>query len=266
VNSGTPALRILLISTADTGGGAELSAWNLFKAYQRRGHNVRLLVGSKRTDDRDVVLLDNDASRSRWAEFWTRSAWWLDRFSDEVPGTAGVAGLAKWIAEPLRRFNIARGKEDFHHPATWGLLESGPVDIVHCFNLHGGYFDLRILPFLSRRQHVVLDLRDAWLLSGHCAHSLDCDRWKAGCGQCPNLSTPPSIRRDATAFNWRRKQRIFAETRVSVATPSQWMMNKIGESILGGSVVQSRVIPTGIDLAVFRPAETKAVRARLGIP
>jgi glycosyltransferase involved in cell wall biosynthesis len=265
VNAAARPLRILLISTADTGGGAELSAWNLYKTYQKRGHEVRLLVGSKRTADRCVVLLDNDASRSQWAEFWMRSSGWLERFSDDLPGAAATAGLARWIAEPIRQFGIARGKEDFHYPATWGLLQSAPVDVVHCFNLHGEYFDLRVLPFLSRRQPVVLDLRDAWLLSGHCAHSLDCDRWKAGCGQCPSLSTPPSIRRDATAFNWRRKRQIFAQTRVSVATPSRWMMNKIGESILGHSVMQSRVIPTGVDLTVFRPAERRVVRARLGI-
>ena len=36
---------------------------------------------------------------------------------------------------------------------------------------------------------------DAWLLSGHCAHSFDCERWRTGCGECPDLGIEPAIRR-----------------------------------------------------------------------
>ena len=187
------------------GGGAEASAWNLFNVYRRRGYSTQLLVGRKHTDDPDVVAIDNDACRSRWAQFWIRRGERLAPAGRERRGSWRVRELASWIGEPIRSFDIARGREDFAYPATWQALESAPFDIVHCYNLHGGYFDLRVLPLLSRRHALILDLRDAWLLSGHCAHSLGCDRWKTGCGECPNLLSYPSVRRDATAFNWRRK-------------------------------------------------------------
>jgi hypothetical protein len=57
----------------------------------------------------------------------------------------------------------------------------------------------------------MLTLHDAWLLSGHCAHSFDCQRWKTGCGECPDLDVYPASPRDATACNWRRKREILAE-------------------------------------------------------
>jgi glycosyltransferase involved in cell wall biosynthesis len=95
---------------------------------------------------------------------------------------------------------------------------------------------------------------------------LGCDRWKTGCGECPNLLSYPSVRRDATAFNWRRKQNLFAQSRLNVAAPSRWMMQRVRESMLGACVAQSRVVPTGIDLSVFRPAERAAARERLDIP
>ena len=38
-------------------------------------------------------------------------------------------------------------------------------------------------------------MHDAWLVSGHCAHSLDCDRWRTGCGRCPDLTLPQPILR-----------------------------------------------------------------------
>jgi glycosyltransferase involved in cell wall biosynthesis len=112
----------------------------------------------------------------------------------------------------------------------------------------------------------VLTLHDAWLLSGHCAHSFDCERWTTGCGRCPDLSIYPAIRRDATAYNWRRKQRLYEASRLHIATPSRWLMNKVERSMLGPARVEARVIPNGVDLTVFRPAPKREVRARLQMP
>ena len=115
------------------------------------------------------------------------------------------------------------------------LRVSGP-SVIHCHNLHSGYFDLRALPWLSRVAPVVLTLHDAWLLSGHCAHSFGCDRWKNGCGACPDLSIPPAIAKDGTAANWKRKRRIFERSQLYVVTPSQWMMDRAQQSILAPAI------------------------------
>jgi glycosyltransferase involved in cell wall biosynthesis len=171
-----------------------------------------------------------------------------------------------WTGEPFRWIDVARGHEDFCYPGTRQLFESGVFDVVHCYNLHGGYFDLRILPKISRRYPVIVDLRDAWLLSGHCSHSLGCDRWKSGCGRCPDLDLYPSIRRDGSAFNWRRKQRIFARSRLYAASPSEWMMQKVRESMLGPHLQEMRVVRTGIDLSIFAPGDQERTRMQLGIP
>ena len=107
----------------------------------------------------------------------------------------------------------------------------------------------------------VLTLHDAWLLSGHCAHSFDCERWKTGCGECPDLTIEPAIRRDATADNWVRKRDIYARSRLYVATPSPWLMGRVEQSMLAPAVEQARVIPNGVDLSVFRPADKRSIRA-----
>jgi glycosyltransferase involved in cell wall biosynthesis len=259
------APRILLVSTSDAGGGAELSARSLFNAYRNRGYAVTLAVGRKRTDDPDVVGIDNDSVRSPWARFWIRVGERVEPMGHRLGDNGRLRAAAHWTGEPFRWLDVARGREDFSYPGTRQLLQSESFDIVHCFNLHGDYFDLRMLPALSQRHPVILDLRDAWLLSGHCAHSLGCERWKTGCGRCPDLDLYPSVRRDGTAFNWRRKQRIFSRSRLQVAAPSHWMMQKVRESMLGPHVQEARVVPTGIDLAVFRPGDKQRSRAELGI-
>jgi glycosyltransferase involved in cell wall biosynthesis len=183
----------------------------------------------------------------------------------------GAPRLVGWLAsfgEPQRFLNKCQGVEDFEFPGTVSLLECAPhrPDVVHAHNLHGEYFDLRYLRWLSREVPVALTLHDAWLLSGHCAHSFDCERWKIGCGHCPDLTIYPAVHRDATAYNWRRKQEIYAKSRFYVATPSKWLMRKVEESMLAPAILEARVIPNGVELAVFHPADRKAIREALGIP
>lgn len=260
--------RILQVGTADIFGGAERVAWDLFQGYRARGLVSWLAVGRKLTHDPHVVVVPNDAYGSGWARLWMAMGnmpWPL------VGRMRGARRLRHWlhlVGRPSRLLRILRGYEDFDFPGTWRLwgLTAEPPDVVHCHNLHGGYFDLRVMPWLSRQLPVVLTLHDTWLLGGHCTYSLDCQRWRTGCGHCPDLTIPQAIRRDATATNWRRKQGIYAQSRLYVATPSRWLMQKVEQSMLAPAVVESRVIPNGVDLRSFHPAGGGTARAALGIP
>jgi glycosyltransferase involved in cell wall biosynthesis len=172
--------------------------------------------------------------------------------------------LARWKSTK----SFQKGIEDFDYPDSWKLLEllSVKPDLVQAHNLHGGYFDLRFLPDLSHKVPLVLTLHDAWLLSGHCAHSLGCERWKIGCGHCPDLTIYPSIPRDATNGNWQRKRDIYRKSYLYLATPSRWLMNKVHESILMEGVIQEKVIPNGINLNAFSPSDRKKARLELNLP
>jgi glycosyltransferase involved in cell wall biosynthesis len=83
---------------------------------------------------------------------------------------------------------------------------------------------------------------------------------------CPDLSIPPSILKDATAFNWQLKKNIYSQSKFYVTTPSQWLMDKVEQSILVPGIARSRVIPNGIDLSVFFPSDRTHTRERLGLP
>lgn len=142
--------------------------------------------------------------------------------------------------------------------------------MVHCHNLHGfgltSHFDLGWLPELSLRKPVVLTLHDAWLLAGHCAHSLGCERWKTGCGDCPDLAIYPGVRRDHTAANWRRKQAVFLNSRFFLAAPCRWLLSKVEGSMLKPAIIESKVIPHGVDLNTFKPRNRQQLRRVLGLP
>lgn len=146
------------------------------------------------------------------------------------------------------------------------MLELLPqrADILHCHSLQRGYFELEALPLLSRQIPTVLTLHDAWLLSGHCTHPFGCERWRTGCGLCPDLSIPPALLRDGTARNWRRKRDIFRQSRLWVAADSRWLLDKVRASML--SHIDARVVYPGIDLTIFHPGDRAQARAELGLP
>lgn len=233
-------LRILQVSTTDVGGGAEFIAQRLFKAYREHGVDSWLAVGRKQNEDPHVLHMIDYPWHSIWVRSWRRFQ---------------------------RKFDVACGLEDFRHPGSWRLLDMLPErpDIVHCHNLHGGYFDLRALPWLSAQRPVVLTLHDEWALAGHCAYTLDCGRWRTGCGQCPYPELYPAISHDGTAWNWQRKRRIYEHSRLFVATPSQWLLDEVTESMLAPAIVEARVIYNGVDLACFRPDDPVVARQELGL-
>jgi len=262
-------MRILQVSTSDFGGGAEGSAWKLFQAYNRLGHKSWLAVGTKISNDKNVLVIPNDQQRNRWARYWIIIGNAVLPRSFNFFGMGKARSLIQNVpGQPLRLIEVACGKEDFDYPGTKSLLDLPPErpDILHCHNLHGNYFDLKELPRLSEQIPVILNLRDAWLLSGHCAHSYICERWKTGCGQCPNLSIYPATYRDATAYNWQRKKEIYSRCRLYIATPSQWLMERVEQSILAPAIIGKRVIPNGIDLSIFRPRDKFEARDELRLP
>jgi len=263
-------LRILHVNTMDRAGGAERVALGLSRAYERRGHVSRLAVGYKRGKDPNALVVPLQAATDRgitWAWPWLEIGDRLSHLVGRVRGARKLRGLLRILAQPQLLAEAQQGHEDFEFPGSWrilDLLDQRP-DVLHCHNLHGGYFDLRSLPWLSQQVPTVFTLHDMWLLSGHCSHSFDCERWKVGCGSCPDLSIYPAIRRDATAYNLRRKQEIYEQSRLYVATPSQWLMSMVERSVLARAIAGTKVVPNGVDLAVFRHGDQHEARAALGM-
>ena len=267
------SMRILQVNTYDIGGGAEAVARNLHRVYRDSGHISWLAVGSKIDTASSVLLIPNDPYRKRWAKTWIAIGNLTSHLIGKIRGVSLLRTILQiYIGQPGRVWNSWQGKEDFDFPGTWRLLAmpTERPDVVHCHNLHGNwpnsvYFDLCFLPTLSQQVPVVLTLHDAWMITGHCAHSFKCERWKKGCGNCPDLTIPPAAYADATRYNWRRKRDVYARSRLYVVTPSQWLMDKVEESILLPGVVQKKVIPNGVDLSIFHPEDKATARASVGI-
>jgi len=265
-------LNILQVNTADFGGGAERVAMNLHRRYLDMGHSATMAVGRISAgncgNDDTVVQIGNAQARNAWARAWSGLSYQLHTHEHRLGNTRRMRAITDSIARPKAWADAQLGREHFGHPGTSDLLGLTPhrPDLIHLHNLHGDYFDLRELPGLSKRVPVFVTLHDAWMLAGHCAHSLGCDRWQTGCGNCPSLGTYPAVKRDATAGNWQRKQNIYAKTRLYLAAPSKWLLDKAERSMLAPAVLDAKVIPNGVDPRIFHPGNTAEARHRLALP
>ena len=262
------SLRILHVNTSDLAGGSEQVSRQLSEAERARGYDSRLAVGKRRTSDPNVIEFPRDPGSLRWTNRVARR--WYTRLQPYAGRVRGIGRLRQallaWSSWPEIERQL--GHEVFDYPASRRLLQLSPQtpDVVHAHNLHIDYFDLTYLPRLSHAKPLILTLHDQWTMTGHCGYSYNCERWKTGCGHCPDLYSYPAIAADATDFNWRRKRDLFARSRLHVATPTEWLMRQVEQSILAPGVREARVIHLGINTNTFRPADKQQARRALGIP
>ena len=230
-------LSVLHISESDAAGGAARAAYKIHNGLNGLGHRSRMLVGRKTTADDEVRKLKRNL------------AW---RAADRVSGSV------------LDAFSLQYA----FYPSSFGLAVDPwfrSADVVQLHNLHGSYFSFTALPLLSRRRPVVWLLHDQWAMTGHVAYSLDCERWKHGCGSCPYLEEYPRLRRDTTAILWRMKRAVYARSRLQIVVPSRWLL----DLVLASPLLErfpARHIPNGIDTTIFSPGSKHEARERLGLP
>ncbi|NTU78071.1 MAG: glycosyltransferase [Chloroflexales bacterium] len=257
-------MRILLLSTYDHAGGAERVAYDTLQAYRAVGHDARMLVRYKRGDSPYVDEADQYAGAWPWAGLIAGVERQVARRA-RFRGQYRLREILRGMALPRRLLDRQSGREDFNFPYARRLLAAQwRPDVIHAHNLHGDYFDLSALAELSGQIPVVWTLHDTWAFAGHCGYFIDCERWRSGCGSCPDLRRPPAISADRTAENWRRKREIYARSRIAVATPSRWLMGLVEQSIL--RPVEAQVIPYGVATDIYRPGDRAAARAALGLP
>ena len=229
-------LSIVHFSTADIIGGSARSAYRIHTGLRAAGHHSRMLVGIKASDDADVMTIQRGP---------------ISRFSDRVANkVCDTLGLQyQFVPSSLAIPN---------HP--WVR----DADVIALYNTHGGYFAQSLVARLAAIAPVVWRLSDLWPMTGHCAYPGTCERWRSGCGDCPDLASYPAIKIDRTAYLFNKKNETYRRSALNIVAPSSWTEKCARESTLLGRFPIER-IPNGLDAAAYQPMDRSAVRQRLGI-
>jgi len=236
-------LNIVHINTHGLAGGASIVALNLIEQQRLNNHHVSYLFtyGDKGVTGAQKIPFDFDSrSLLRAQEFVIRKV-------SRIEARLGLQYCTMPPAFLLKRLDVIKS-----------------ADIVHFHNTHGGYLNLWAVSAISRMKPVVWTLHDEWAYTGHCATTLGCERWKAGCGECPHLSVNPDIRLDTTRMIFRFKASSYRKGRFVLTCPSHWLVERVGDSML--ACRERRYIPNGVDTNTFNPDRKISARSRLGLP
>jgi glycosyltransferase involved in cell wall biosynthesis len=231
------SLKVLQIHSSDYtgGGGGTVAMERLHGGLREVGVDSRILAGKK-----------------------TRES----SYSTAIP----KSGKWGFLEARLKKVTTELGLNDLHHLNSFQVKQTKAyleADLLHFHGTHG-FFNYLALPGLTKTKPAVFTLHDMWPLTGHCAYSYDCERWKIGCGRCPHPDTHPAIKRDNTRLEWKLKDWVYRRSNLAIVTLSNWLTEIAKQSMLSRFPIYQ--IPNGIDTEVYQPLDFEKCRFVLGIP
>ena len=85
------------------------------------------------------------------------------------------------------------------------------------------------------------------------------------CHHCEHLDKPIKINRDASTRNQSIKSKIYRNSRLFVASPSEWLTDMAKKSILKNRFTEFRTISNGVDEKLFKVNPKLHNKAKINI-
>ncbi len=244
-------MRIVHLSTSDIGGGAARAAYRLHTGLRRLGHDSRMLVLWKLSNDPNVIAFQPRR------DFFSRLSRKLRRRKINTDFE-------------VYRPTIPPGHEPFSDDRTEhadALIKQIPeCDLI---NLHwvGSLLDHEsFFTRISRDIPLVWRMADMGPLTGGCHYDDHCGKFTAKCGACPQLGS--NEERDLSRMVWERRNAALSALRpgqLNLVGTSRWIAEQSRKSSLLNRFPVT-VIPNGLDADVYMPREKRFCRELWNIP
>jgi glycosyltransferase involved in cell wall biosynthesis len=172
-----------------------------------------------------------------------------------------------FLSEVLQREAKKSGWIEFTGFNAITLLENSffqRSNIVHLHNLHGDFFSPAFFSIILRKKKVVWTLHDERILTGHCSCTLGCNKWKIGCGNCPDLNIYPSVFFDQTSQVLIESKKCINKLQPIIVCPSYWLADRVRDAY--PDLKRIEVIHNGVNTTIFCPYDKLEAREKLGLP
>jgi len=238
-------VKILQVSTYDISGGAARATCRLKMGLRATGHDCRMLVRHKHTEDLHTYAISSTpAGEDNLREFFLNGVI-QDHF---IP--------AHRTEKSNTMFSLPYPGSDI---AQMPALNEADVINLHWVAQYQSPVTLRKLCSLGKP--VVWTLHDQWAFTGGCHYTAGCQKYQTNCAQCPQLdnelsSIPSAVLKD--------KLDLFSGLALTFVTPSQWMADCLQKS----RVFRDRrieVIPNSLETDVFSPSSKEKAKLTLGL-
>jgi glycosyltransferase involved in cell wall biosynthesis len=240
-------MKVLLINTSERTGGAAVAANRLMLALNKAGHQAKVLVRDKQTNNPNVVSINTS--------WWKRKVNFI-RFAYE-----------RWVIFMYSRFNrknlfhvsIANtGTNICKHP----LVKE--ADIIHLHWINQGFLSLNDIQRLTGLgKPVVWTMHDMWPCTAICHHARECKKYQDSCRSCFFLYS--SNKNDLSSTVFSKKKKIIEKADITFVTCSRWLSEKAKTSVILKNK-QILTVPNPINISVYHPGNVSADRGKLNLP
>ena len=226
-------MKILHLVSCDLNSGAGRGVYWLHNALCKLGIDSKILTSFNNTRiDSSVIYLP----QSFWKKLKKRFLYKL------INSTLNLYKNRKKIM-----FNVGFDGDDFtQHPAYLA------ADIIHLHWING-LVSIRIIQKVDKP--IVWTIRDMWPMTGGCHYSLNCERYKIGCGKCPQLGSNNLY--DLSHLVVKRKCAAYPK-QLRVVGISKWLsecaqnsqiFNKISVQTISNNIDTDAFLPIAKDIA-----------------
>ena len=237
-------LKVLLINTSESTGGAAVASKRLFQALNKHGVEAKLFVKEKQSD-LDAVVTKKAGIRYSLSFLWERFVIWLS------------VGFKR---SKVFQVDIANAGVDITREKAFQ-----EADIIHLHWINQGMFSMRQLGgIITSGKPVVWTLHDMWAITGICHHARACTNFHSFCVHCPYLSKG-IFARDLSYLIFNKKRKLYLPYSLNFVGCSQWIANEAKKSAL---TKNQRIlsIPNPISIEEFYPKNQQECREKLELP
>ena len=237
-------MKVAIINTKQSGGGAAIAASRLHQALRAEGVDATLVVAEGEGGEATDVLSNTFIGKIKYK---------LNFIGER---------FRIWIAHRFTRKNLFAistadsGTDISQHPAVKS------ADIVHLHWVNQGLLSIKSIERLvATGKPVVITPHDMWYATSICHHAGQCNKYTTGCSNCPYLAKPSD--NDLSAKVWKRKQNLYQKG-VTFVVISRWLAERLNRSTLTKGVAY-REICNVIDTETFCLQDKSACRKELDI-
>lgn len=233
-------MKILHIVAGDLSGGAARGAYWLHCGLKELKIDSKVLTNSKITLGDDSVITTNKTKKDK------------------------AINIIRNQFDSLLTFFYQKRKKIIFSTGIFGIdftksNEYKEADIIHLHWINGSFVNIK---YLSKTEKpIVWTIRDMWPMTGGCHYSMECERYKTGCGNCEQLNSNNSY--DLSKFILNRKKKYLPKN-IKIVGISRWLSDEAKNSELFKDF-DVRTISNNIDSKEFFPIDKKIAKDILGI-
>ena len=237
-------MKILIVSTYDTLGGAARGAYSIHQGLLQKGFDSTMLVRRKVSNDSKVISLENSFTVFKYKLIQKLETRWFSKYKNR--------SKTKFSTSLHSSSNIVK------------KINQLKPDVVHMQWVADGL--ITYSDFKKIKAPIVWTLRDMMPFTGGCHYTEGCTKFETNCGSCPILKS--DTEKDLSYKVFKKKKEALenvSKAKMSFTGISKWVTDEGKKSSLLKKH-EGHYIPNIIDSQLYVPKDKEASRKKLNLP